>query len=124
TLYGRNTTGGAVNFISKIPSLGETNGYVTARYGNYDAWAVEGAIEATLLPDVLGVRIAGNMAKADGYIKNQSPDGVNLTDKDFGGTDSWAVRGTVRFQPDPGIDFVLKGYWAESDPIGAPPIMR
>ena len=124
TLYGRNTTGGAVNFISKIPSLGEANGYVTARYGNYDAWAVEGAIEATLLPDVLGVRIAGNMAKADGYIKNRSPDGVNLTDKDFGGTDSWAVRGTVRFQPDPGIDFVLKGYWAESDPIGAPPIMR
>jgi iron complex outermembrane receptor protein len=124
TLYGRNTTGGAINFISKIPALADSTGYATARYGNYDAWAVEGAAEATLVTDVLGVRIAGNSAKADGYIKNRSPAGVNVTDQDFGGTDSNSVRVTLRYKPTSALDFVLKGYWAKSDPIGVPPIVR
>lgn len=124
TLYGRNTTGGAINFISRIPELGAPTGYATARYGNYNTWAVEGGVEATLIPDVLGIRIAGNATEGDGYIKNRSPAGVNLTDKDFGSTDSKAVRVTIRLKPNDDLDFVLKGYWAKSNPIGVTPIMR
>src|SRR4051812_17078662 len=38
TLYGKNATGGAVNFYSKNPDLARTDGYVTAGYGNYSAY--------------------------------------------------------------------------------------
>jgi iron complex outermembrane receptor protein len=124
TLYGRNTTGGALNIISKKPSLGESDDYVTARYGNYNAYTLEGAKEFTLVPDVLGVRFAGNLSKADGFIENESPNGVNVTNDDFGQTDSTSARLTVRYKPTESLDFVLKTYWAESDPVGTPPIMK
>ena len=35
TLYGKNATGGAVNFYSRNPSLSEYDGYVTLGTGNY-----------------------------------------------------------------------------------------
>ena len=35
TLYGKNTTGGAVNLISRKPGF-DTEGYLTLGYGNYD----------------------------------------------------------------------------------------
>lgn len=36
TLYGKNTTGGAVNLISRKPEIGKTEGYVNLGYGNYN----------------------------------------------------------------------------------------
>ncbi len=37
TLYGRNSTAGALNLIAAKPELGKLDGYVTAGYGNFDA---------------------------------------------------------------------------------------
>src|SRR3546814_16694956 len=58
TLYGRNTTGGAVNFITKSPQLEGQEGYFTAGYGNYNRINLEGAIEVTPSPDKFGIRLA------------------------------------------------------------------
>jgi iron complex outermembrane receptor protein len=45
TLFGRNTTGGAVNFISRKPEIGEElNGYIRGIYGSFDKQDVELAI--------------------------------------------------------------------------------
>ncbi|CAN0606404.1 unnamed protein product, partial [Ectocarpus sp. 12 AP-2014] len=45
TLYGRNTTGGAINFISNKPEVGgETNGYINASYGRFNEINLEGAV--------------------------------------------------------------------------------
>ncbi len=41
TLYGKNTTGGAVNLISKAPELGEVNGYANIGYGNYGNYILD-----------------------------------------------------------------------------------
>ena len=38
TLYGRNATGGAINVIPEKPSLDHLGGYVSASYGNYNAY--------------------------------------------------------------------------------------
>ncbi len=40
--------GGAISFFTNKPKLGESEGYVTVGYGNYDTWTAEGAVEATL----------------------------------------------------------------------------
>jgi len=58
TLYGRNTTGGAVTFATAKPVNDEANGYIDVTLGNYDTSEVRGAISVGLT-DELSVRFAG-----------------------------------------------------------------
>ncbi|MEG1451450.1 TonB-dependent receptor [Brevundimonas sp.] len=53
TLYGRNTTGGAVNIITNAPTVERQAGF-TAEYGSYDAYKVEGYVSGQLAPNLLG----------------------------------------------------------------------
>ena len=111
TLYGRNTTGGAINFITRKPDLQGANGYATVGYGNYDTLKFEGAVEATLVPDKLGIRIAGTRSKGDGYTFNPT------LNRDFATSDSVAGRVSLRWKPSDDIDINLKGYYAKNDPL-------
>ena len=126
TLYGRNTTGGAINIISRTPDLDGSNGFLTMGYGNYNRKRIQAAAETTLIDDKLGVRIAGTWVKGDGYIKNRNSDyGVSNTlvgDKDFASEDSRALRVTFRAMPTDNLNLTLKAYTGESKPIGAAPI--
>src|SRR5690606_9330381 len=47
TLYGKNTTGGAVNLIARKPEF-DTNGYLTLGYGRYAHRSAEGAYETAI----------------------------------------------------------------------------
>ncbi len=110
TLYGRNTTGGAINFITRKPTLKENNGYVTAGYGNRNTWQLEGAAEYTFSEDKAGIRIAGTRTKGDGYTFNP------VDQKKYGGQDSIAGRLSLRFQPSDTLDINFKAYGAKNDP--------
>jgi iron complex outermembrane recepter protein len=110
TLYGRNTTGGAINFITRKPDLDGNTGNFTFGYGNYNTWKASGALEATLVPDKFGVRVAATRAKGDGYTFNPT------LNQDYGTTDSIAARLTTLFKPSEGLTITLKGYYAKNDP--------
>ncbi len=110
TLFGRNTTGGAINFITRKPSLNGTEGYFTAGYGNYDRIAFEGAVEAELVPEVFGVRIAGTYVDADGYTFNPT------LGQNFAETNSYAGRATFFLEPSAGFSMTLKLHGARSNP--------
>jgi iron complex outermembrane receptor protein len=121
TLYGRNTTGGAINFITVQPNLQDTRGYATVGYGNYDRKDFEGAVEFTPISGVLGVRLAGTFVDTDPYYRNVLPAGLNASaaggasglniDSGIspGGFKNYALRGIVRFDPTDAIDLSLKG---------------
>lgn len=127
TLYGRNTTGGAVNFITRAPELDGQNGYFTAGYGNFNRLNLEGAIEVTPVDDVFGIRLAATYVDADPYLHNRLPAGLNTaaaggasglnfaTGRDPGGTKSYGLRLTMRFKPTDAIDLKLKVYAAEAE---------
>lgn len=110
TLYGRNTTGGAISFFTNKPKLGDSEGYATVGYGNYDTWTAEGAVEATLVPDVLGIRLAGTFAKGDGWQFNPAQN------RDAGTTNTYAGRASLRWKPVETVDINLKGYFARDNP--------
>lgn len=57
TLWGKNTTGGAINVISKKPGF-RNSGYLKLDYGRYDTKLVEGAIGGGLVDDVLAGRLS------------------------------------------------------------------
>lgn len=88
TLYGRNTTGGAVNIILKRPGR-ELGGYVEAAYGAYNRKMVRGSIDLPLSSGI-AMKISGYYQDDDGYTTN-STTGERVNDVDGAG-----LRGAVR----------------------------
>jgi iron complex outermembrane recepter protein len=88
TLFGRNSTGGAVLFTTQKPTK-DFGGYVSATGGNYGLVKVEGAINAPLIGDNLLARVSGFYQRRDGYQYN-----INTND-DVGGFERFGVRGSL-----------------------------
>lgn len=69
TLFGRNSTGGAVLYTSAKPT-NDFGGYVTARIGNYNARQIEGAVNIPLATDVALLRVSGFVQRRRGFQLN------------------------------------------------------
>lgn len=69
TLFGRNTTGGAVLYTSAKP-VDELDGYVRVRAGDYDLREALGAVNVPLASGKLLLRVAGDIVYEDGYQLN------------------------------------------------------
>ena len=70
TLFGRNTTGGAVLFVPQKPTT-DFGGYVEASYGNYEMRRFQGAINLPL-SDTIRFRLAVDDQRRNGYLNNDS----------------------------------------------------
>ena len=111
TLYGRNTTGGAVNIITVKPTLEEEfTGFISGRVGNFDTTEITGAFETTLIPGKLGIRLSGTTVSSEGYVTN------SLTGDDHPETASDALRAIALWRPTDRTEITAKVYWAENDP--------
>ncbi len=100
TLYGRNTTGGTINVITRKPEEG-FSGYVTAQYGSYDTKRVHGALN--IGDEVVQLRLAGFYLNRNGYTKNIG------TGSDIDGRNQYSLRASLRINagPDTRIDIML-----------------
>ncbi|MGC6331400.1 TonB-dependent receptor [Rhizorhabdus sp. FW153] len=106
TLFGRNTTGGAINFVTRAPKLEGSNGYFEAGYGNFDTFRAQGAVETTIVEDQVGVRVAGNYEKGDGQIRNVAAGG-----RDANSVDTLQGRFYLRAKPgNGGLDIKIRAY--------------
>ena len=110
TLYGKNTTGGAVNLISRAPELGKANGYLNLGYGNYNRIDVNGAVNLPL-GETLALRVAGTFSNADGWFKNVLPGKPDLAS-----VSEYGVRASLLFEPSDSVKFVLRGAMSNQDP--------
>lgn len=70
TLFGRNTTGGAVLLSAHKPSTDSVEGYIQGSYGNYDLVNIEGALNVPLIEDKLAIRVAGAYYDRTGYTQD------------------------------------------------------
>ncbi len=68
TLYGRNSTAGAINFVTRKPG-DEFGANASISFGNYNAIRVDAGMDIPL-GDALGVRVAGFYDDRDGYIRH------------------------------------------------------
>ena len=69
TLFGRNTTGGAVLFTPHRP-VDRNEGFIQAGYGAYNNREIAGVANFALMPGMLDVRISGEIRKRDGYTQS------------------------------------------------------
>lgn len=89
TLFGRNTTGGAVLFTPRRPQ-DEFGGYLEASIGNYDMTRLQGVLNLPV-HDRVKLRLGLDYNKRDGYMNNLSPIGP----RDFADVDYLAGRASL-----------------------------
>lgn len=94
TLYGRNTTAGAIRFSSRKPTE-ELTGDFSALYGRFNEVQLEGGIGGALVKDLLKVRISGLYHRNDGSTYNR------VTGHRVNDINLWAGRAIVDFTPGP-----------------------
>lgn len=90
TLFGRASSGGLVNYISRRPTE-EFDGYFELGYGSFHQHYTEAAIGGALAQGVRA-RVSGRWERADGYLRNLAPGGEDTFERH-----SWGLRGQIEF---------------------------
>jgi iron complex outermembrane receptor protein len=103
TLWGKNTTGGAIDFISAHPTQTPAASG-SASYGNHGQRRVEGMVNVPLTP-TLAARAAFTYSGRDAWINNLAPDGPHNLDayEKAGG------RLSFQWTPSDAVSAYLKG---------------
>ena len=92
TLFGQNTTGGAVLFEPMHPT-NNYEGYVQLTLGNYNRQGVEAAVNIPIIDDTLLLRVSGSKETRDGYTYNIA------TKQDQDNRDYWSGRIGLTWRP-------------------------
>jgi iron complex outermembrane receptor protein len=106
TLYGRNATGGVVNYLPNKPSLEGDSGYIQAEIGDYSKIALQGATNI-VTSDTTAVRLAASIQERDGY----SDDGTN-------DSESASIRAQVLFEPSDALSVRIAADYTDVGGIG------
>ena len=77
--YGANAFLGAINYVSATPTLEGTTGSVTSTFGSDERFDVSAELNTALIPDVLGLRIAGGYSEFDGDFTNNFPSDTSVS---------------------------------------------
>jgi iron complex outermembrane recepter protein len=102
TLYGRNSTAGAINILTRKPQQ-SFEAYTRLGYGNYDTIDAEGALNAPL-GNSAAVRVsARSIQQADGYWESRQLPGETIGERDV-----LMGRAQLALSPSDALDVNLK----------------
>lgn len=143
TLYGRNTTGGAINFLTAKPTT-DFEAYLNLGYSRWNTRQLEGAVSGSLGVNLIG-RLAFQSVTSDGYYENNGTTvatgvrgplaseldnrGLSLgmppagevipvnpfvpPDDDFLEQDLHSLRGTLAWQAGERVEISASGHYSE-----------
>tara|TARA_R110000824_G_scaffold52692_4_gene146153 strand:- start:88091 stop:90424 length:2334 start_codon:yes stop_codon:yes gene_type:complete len=101
TNFGRNTIGGAVQYITKKPSFDSVNGEISASLGNLDRRDLMGAINIPL-GETVAVRVSAGSQNLGGFIKDR------LNNIDKGANKQRFARAQLRWEATDALTVDLK----------------
>jgi outer membrane receptor protein involved in Fe transport len=109
TLFGRNTSAGALSIKTKKPLLGEKEFFANGTYGNFDAYSLQAGASVPLIENELAVRLSGAVRKADGFTRSVTTDAESVT------RDRYTLRGQALWVPRDDMDFRLILDYADAE---------
>lgn len=133
TLFGRNATGGLVQYITNKPT-DEFEAYGDLTYGSYNTVRFEGAVSGPISDNFKG-RLSGFVNRNDSYLDNVFPNqlpavpgflpGRTITGSpsgsdDIGNNDEFAIRGQGLFEFSESSELLLSGQYAQQNPGSGP----
>jgi len=111
TLYGRNSTGGAINFVTAKPT--ETfEASLDGTWANYGTFRVNAAISGPIAPNLAGRIAVMGAGQAEGFTQNLAT-GASLGPMLAGG-----VRGALRYTPTDAVTVDLSAFYYDEDNDG------
>ena len=109
TLYGKNTTAGAINLTTRKPSF-SPEARVELTGGNYDFFQGKASVSGPLIDDRLAVRLSTSITTRRGTI-------FNVRQNEFQNSqDNQSFRGQLFFQATDNLDLTLYGDYNRQDP--------
>lgn len=108
TLYGRNSTGGLIHYISTKPSQ-VTEGYINGSYGSHNQVRIEGAVGGGLSED-FSARVSVLYNRHDPYVENRIGPDTNEAD-------AYSGRLQLLYEPTGVFSVGLKSYYGRTDTV-------
>lgn len=108
TLFGKNTSSGALVITTKKPEF-EVGGKIRASYGSYDSFTTSGTLTGPLLDNRVAGRISFSHNQADGQIEDLN------TGKEFNNRDRQTLRGQLLVTPQDSLEVRLIGDIGKKD---------
>jgi iron complex outermembrane receptor protein len=108
TLFGRNTTAGALNITTKRPALDTVEGFANATYGNFDFFNLQGGVSLPIVEDSLAIRLTGAYRKRDGVLTNNLGEDQNDRDR-------YSLRGQLYWEPSADLSVRLIADFSSAD---------
>lgn len=109
TLYGKNTTAGAINITTRKPSF-SPEARVEVSGGNYDFFQGKASVSGPLIDDRLAIRLSTSITSRRGTIYNVR------TDTYLNSQDNTGFRGQLLWKPTDTLDLTLYGDYARQNP--------
>lgn len=100
TLFGRNTSAGALNIITRGPRF-EPEGNFQASYGRINEFEAKGSVSGTLVEDKLAARLSMYFLRRDGFITDV------ITDEVLDNKKRHKIKAQLLFTPTADIDYRL-----------------
>ena len=109
TLYGKNTTAGAINVITRRPSF-EPEARAELTGGNYQFFQGKASVSGPLVDDVLALRLSTSITSRRGTI-------YNVRQREWQNSqDNRSVRGQLLWRAAPGLDLTLAADYNRQEP--------
>ena len=109
TLYGRNTVGGAVKYVSAAPT-DEYSAELSATVGNFNQLDYKLSLSGPISEDRLLGRLTVAQLTRDGYSENL------FDGEDDGDRDTLFARGVLKYLPTDSVTIQLSADYTEADP--------
>lgn len=110
TLNGRNSTGGSINIVSRLPG-DEASFEAAILGGDYDRYRLELAGDIPV-SDNLAIRLAGVREDRGGYSDNST------LDKDEDGMEYTILKGSAVYTPTDNLEVILRAEYGDSEQTG------
>jgi len=117
TLYGRNSTGGAINVITRKPELGRFSAAANVTFGDYSRLTTRAMVNLPL-GDNAALRVAGVVNQREGYQDILSPPSL-CGDCEGDAADNFNVRAHLYFKLSDSADLLFTGgHYENNESVG------
>lgn len=107
--FGRGTYAGAINYVTRKPSMDGLEGGITGTGAEHDTWEASGWLSGPLVENKLAFYVAAGYDTYGGEFDNQA------TGDEVGGTETTSATGKLLWTPVDGLEVTLKGGIQQTD---------